>query len=78
MRQFHALLNRHKRHVDLDNLRFGVIAAVTANFSMGRDPKSRALRPHDFFNLPEPEPERMSGEAIFHTMKAFMQSRGAN
>ena len=33
-RQFSALLHRHKAHLDRDNYLVGIVASVTANFSM--------------------------------------------
>jgi hypothetical protein len=33
-RQFHALLHRHKQRLERDNYLVGMVASVTANFSM--------------------------------------------
>src|ERR1035441_4743655 len=64
-RQFSALHDRWREKERREDLRAGVQCAVSANFSMGKDPDRRALEPSDFFpSLAELEPEIMDDEQI--------------
>lgn len=55
-------------------MRFGVLASVTANFSMGKDPQKPPLQPRDFFpSLPQ-APEY---EQSFEEMAAIIQLAAA-
>jgi hypothetical protein len=45
-RQFHILLNRHKEVIEHQELLAGIVACVTANFSMGRPDPPR--EPQDY------------------------------
>lgn len=67
LRQFTKLMELHKDEKQRETERFGVVAAAIANFSWSE--KKRPFRPSDFFNLPDPEPERMSNQ---HMLNIFM------
>jgi hypothetical protein len=58
------------------DLRAGVLAAVTANFSMGKDPDRPPLQPSDFFPslAQQAEPEEMSIEAMYEIIKLAGQT----
>lgn len=76
MRQFAALYDRLIAKRQHEEQCFGTLASVTANFSMGKDPKSPPLTPRDFFpGLPEPEPEEMSSDEIFAVLQKFANGR---
>jgi hypothetical protein len=80
LRQFQALLHRHKRAVEVGNLRAGVIAATSANFSMGKDPNKPPLTPWDFFsNLPRQSiddmPEMTEEQTLEYLKQVFLPQR---
>ena len=72
-RQFNALAERWHYQQVQDDRRFGMLCAVVANFSMGKDPKTPPIQPKEFFpRLREPEPEQTFEEmaAIIHMCAA--------
>jgi hypothetical protein len=72
LRQFAARFDRFNEATQREDFRCGLIASVTANFSMGKDPKQPPLMPQDFFpNLPQPQEET---EAPPDQMIAILQA----
>ena len=68
-----ALRNRWIDKQKRWDMRFGILSATTANFSMGKDPDKPPLEPADFFSTlaeEEPQPEMMT----IHEMAAVLKS----
>jgi len=79
LRQFIGLYDRHLERRNHEDMRFGILCATAANFSMGKDPDKPPLRPQDFFPwLPEPEeePEAMDGDQMMAFIQSFRAQRG--
>lgn len=78
-RQLHLLLDRHREHVQFDEWRTGLLAAVMANFSLAAPKKP--LAPSDFmpsFQLQQRKPSRRrrpSRTAIASNIRCFLLSR---
>lgn len=74
-RQFTALHERWQQRERFWDLRAGVLASVTANFSMNKDPDRPPLEPSDFFPSLAQTPEAMTDDQILAGCLLIVASR---